>query len=223
MRAKKKSGGSDNNVVQFPLSQEKGQRESRKETTAGVEYTNRKGKRYYLRVGKTKKGKLRYHFSMEPPAELVKEIPEGYEIYENPNALVFLRKILPKEISDEEMGILEHELNAHAESSKYKIDVKGKVLTVFWADQSDFQAMFLAAFAGISKAQEFREKNMRYNPLFRFTLVDPKNRLFIAERFCFRGSFDDWMHLLSGGPDSLQTLVKRYVRHLGQESFYELM
>jgi hypothetical protein len=67
------------------------------------------------------------------------------------------------------------------------------------------------------------EELMRYSPVFRFTLVDPQERLSIAERFCFRGSIDDWMHLAGGGPDPLERLAKRYVKHLGKESFYELM
>ncbi len=223
MSPKKTSSDSRDNVVQFPVLKVKRPRLNAKKHSVGVEHTNRKGKTYYLHVGKTKKGNPRYHFSMEPPSELVREIPEGYEIYENPNAQVFLRKILPKEILDEEMAILEKELRAHAESSKYKIDVKGKVITIFWANQSDFGMMMLAAFGGFSKAQEFREKHMHYSPLFRFTLVDPQERLFVAERFCFRGSIDDWLYLLGGGPDSLEILVRKYVRHLGEESFYELM
>jgi hypothetical protein len=223
MDAKKTSDESRNNVLQFPPSKEKRLRESLNQPEKGIEYTNRKGKTYYLHVGKTKKGNPRYHFAMEAPGELLKEIPEGYETYENPNAQVFLRKIQPKDIFDDEREILERALRAHADPSKYKIDIKGKVLTVFWADQSDFGMMMLAAFAGMSQAQEFRDKHMRYSSLLRFTLLDPKQRLFIAERYCFRGSIDSWMHLLGGGPDSLQTLVKRYVSHLGEESFYELM
>jgi hypothetical protein len=124
--------------------------------TRTVEYTNRKGKTYYLHAGKTKKDNLRYYFSTEISGELIQDIPKGYEIYENPNALVYLRKSQAREIFDEEMEIVQQELNACTEPSKYKIDVKGKVLTIFWADQSDFGMIMLAALGGISKAQEFR-------------------------------------------------------------------
>ena len=56
-----------------------------------IEYINRKGDTYYLHERKTKTGKPKYHFSMKKDGELVESIPHGYEIYENPNAQVFLR------------------------------------------------------------------------------------------------------------------------------------
>ncbi len=102
-------------------------------------YTNRRGKEYYLHVGKTKKGNQRYYFSMKNTGELATEVPEGYL------------------------------------------------------------------------------------PIFRFILVDQEQRLFTAERFCFKGRIDDWITLLSCGEESLQTLATRYVKHLGEDSFYELM
>lgn len=223
MSAKKKAGGSGSNVVQFPLSTAKRPQKSPRQPSKGVEYTNRKGKTYYLHAGRTKKGNPRYHFSMEAPAELVNIIPEGYEIYENPNAQVFLRKILPRVILDEEMAILDAELRAHAKPNKYVIDTKGKVITIFWRNQNGPNIGDVSSFFGMARMEEFYERNAYFTPIFRFTLVDAQKRLFIAERFCFRGSIDDWMHLLSGGPDSLRALAKRYVKHLGQESFYELM
>ncbi len=189
----------------------------------GVQYTNRKGRTYYLHAGKTKKGNPRYHFSVKPPAELVKEIPEGYEIYENPNARVFLRKIVRKEILDEEMAILEKELRAHAKPTKYVIDTKGKVITVFWTNQSGPMLGPLSSLLGMARMEQLYESHANFSPMMRFTLVDAQKRLFIVERYCFRGSMDDWIHLLGGGPDSLETLAARYVGHLGEESFYELM
>jgi hypothetical protein len=164
-------------VLQFPLSKAKRPRESLKQPGKGIEYTNRKGKTYYLHAGKTRKGNPRYHFSMESPAELVKEIPEGYEIYENPNAQVFLRKILPKEILDEEMAILEKELRAHAKPTKYIIDTKAKVITIFWTNQSGPKMGDLSSFFGMARMEEFYESNAYFTPIFRFTLVDPQERL----------------------------------------------
>ena len=221
--AMKDSRRQNDNVVLFPLAKVKRPRESLKQPDQGIEYTNRKGKTYYLHVGKTKKGNPRYHFSTEAPDEMISEIPDGYEIYENPNGQVFLRKILPKEMSDEEMAILEKELKAHAKPTKYRIDVKGKVITVFWTNQSGPDMGDFSSFFGMARVEEFCDRHAYFTPILRFTFVDPQERLFVAERFCFRGSIDDWMHLLDGGPDSLETLATRYVRHLGKESFYELM
>ncbi len=218
-------------VLRFPTSK-KSPRSTPEEKVAvkqpqpvlGVEYTNRKGKTYYLHVGTTKRGNSRYHFSTTASGDLAKSIPEGYEIYENPNAQVFLRKIQPKEILDDEMAILEKELRGHAKPTKYIIDTRGKVITIFWTNQTGSKTgAEISSLFGLARMEDFYQRNAYFTPIFRFTLVDPQKRLFIAERFCFRGSIDDWMHLFGGGPDSLQTLVKRYVEHLGEESFYELL
>jgi len=223
MNIKKGSNKSCHNVLQFPLSKAKRQRTNPAPPRVTVDYTNRKGKTYYLHVGKTKKGNPRYHFSKAASGELVKEIPEGYEIYENPNAQVFLRKIQPKEILDDEMALLETELKAHAKPTKYRVDARGKVITIFWTDQSGPRMGDLSSCLGMARMEEFYESHAYFFPIFRFVLVDPQERLFIAERFCFRGSIDDWMNLLGGGPDTLQILARKYVRHLGEESFYDLM
>ncbi len=61
---------------------------------------------------------------------------------------------------------------------------------------------------------------LNYMPEIRFELIDVKNRLFITQRYCYRGLIDDWIFL--GTPDKLSNLVKKYVVHLGKESFYEL-
>jgi hypothetical protein len=59
-----------------------------------------------------------------------------------------------------------------------------------------------------------------YTEMMRFCLVDQERRTFTAERFCFRGSIDDWIHL--GGPNTLKKLAKRYIKLLGTEEFYGL-
>jgi hypothetical protein len=55
-------------------------------------------------------------------------------------------------------------------------------------------------------------------------LVDEKDRTFRVQRWCFRGSIDRWIDLWeSGSEGKLSDLVKKFCRHIGQESFYELM
>jgi hypothetical protein len=53
-----------------------------------------------------------------------------------------------------------------------------------------------------------------------FQLVDGTRRTFQTLRYCFLGSVDDWIEI--GKPGKLATLVKRYVKHLGQDSYVEL-
>ena len=56
-----------------------------------VTHTNRRGQTYYLHAGTTRTGKPRYWFSTKAEGELVDPIPEGHEVYENPDAQGFLR------------------------------------------------------------------------------------------------------------------------------------
>ena len=49
-------------------------------------HVNRKRDTYYLHAGKTRTGKPRYWFSTKADGDLVDAIPEGFEIYENPDA-----------------------------------------------------------------------------------------------------------------------------------------
>ncbi|TVS12568.1 MAG: hypothetical protein EA424_22470 [Planctomycetaceae bacterium] len=53
----------------------------------------------------------------------------------------------------------------------------------------------------------------------RFQLVDEKNRLFSIERWCFRGSIDDWIDLEYVKP--LSKLIKKCLPTLCADEFYE--
>jgi hypothetical protein len=56
------------------------------------QYTNRKDQIYYLYQGITKTGKPKYFFSTKNKSGQLEGIPDGFEVYENPNAQVFLIK-----------------------------------------------------------------------------------------------------------------------------------
>ena len=64
-------------------------------------------------------------------------------------------------------------------------------------------------------------QNATYQAVMRFVLADPEKRLFLAERFCFRGSVDHWIDI--GGPaQKLSVVLKKFSKHLGKESIFEL-
>ena len=63
-------------------------------------------------------------------------IPEGSEIYENPNAQVLLRKILPQIIMPTEVAIVRDGIKRYAQIEHYIIDVKGKNIVVYLCDQN---------------------------------------------------------------------------------------
>jgi len=196
-----------------------------------VTYKNRRGKTYYLHEGRTKTGKPKYHFSLKNNGELVDEIPDGYEIYEHPGTGgVFLRKKLPQLILNIEKDVIEKELKKKEGSRRYLFDIKGKVITIWESNQDiealrglfrDVQPTSLNGLSGdVSKLEDLINIAVDYSPIMKFTLKDSKKRLFMAERYCFLGSVDDWIYI--GEPDSLKNLVKKYIKHLDQDSFFDL-
>ena len=58
-----------------------------------------------------------------------------------------------------------------------------------------------------------------YTAILRFRLVEPNLRLFSVERFCFRGSIDDWIYV--DGPYKLDDLAKKWINMLGTDNFFE--
>lgn len=189
-----------------------------------IEYINRRGRIHYLHEGKTKTGKPKYFFSMKLPENPVTAIPEGYEIYENPNAQVFLRKIPPQIITPEEIKIVVSGVKKYAKLDHFIVDVKGKNIVVYTCDQNvDTLVEITSSTYGISslKAKDAIARSLSYTPMMQFVLEDIETREFVVERWCFRGSVDDWIPLADS--PNLKELVKKYTRHLGKESFYDLI
>ena len=100
-----------------------------------ITHTNAKGQTFSLYQGVTKTGKPKYYFAMQSEGTLAKAIPAGYEIYENPNAQVFLRRIPPKIITDEECRVVEEGMRRYATVKDYKIDVKGNAILIYTSEQ----------------------------------------------------------------------------------------
>jgi hypothetical protein len=193
------------------------------EARMAIQHVNRRGETYYLHEGRTKTGKSKYFFSRQREGMLAAAVPAGYEVNENPNAQVFLRKAVPRVVTDEEVNAVERGVRDLARLAYFLIDVKGPSIIVHLANENlDFLLELGAARFGSDPAELHRrvQKLLNYTPMMRFTLVDPEARRFAVDRWCFRGSIDDWFPLSAGG--DLGTQVARYCPHLGKESFYEL-
>ena len=189
-----------------------------------VTHTNRKGKTYYLHQGITKTGKPKYFFALRDKGELVEDVPSGYEIYENPNAQVFLRRKRPSIITNGEIAIVEAGMRQYCRVKDFIIDVKKNTIIIFTPDQDvDFLVDSLSFLPGArsDKAQAIRQIALSYSPMLQFVLMDKTKREFEVRRYCFLGSIDDWIGI--GNTGSLSELVKTYVQHLGEESYFELV
>jgi len=156
----------------------------------------------------------------------VDTIPDGYEVYESPNAQVFLRKIPAKIILDDEIAVIQRGVEQFSQVKHFMIDAKKTVVSVFTPSQnvekiSDLLTSTAAQF-GTSQADldALLVQSLDYTSDLRFVLVDKQERLFQAQRYCYLERVDDWIDI--GGVDGLAVLLERYVGHLGKESMFEL-
>ena len=187
-----------------------------------IEHTARTGKTYYLHVGLGKAGKPNYYFSRKADPPLAESVPSRFEIYENVGGQVFLRRKTPQLITAQELALVRKSLNRHAEEWRYKIEVKKNAIIIHEASDST-AALEEIAMPWISKAtiKQRAIESTHYMAVMRFVLVEQEKRLFLAERFCFRGSVDDWIDI--GGPaQTLPVVLRKFVKHLGKESVFEL-
>jgi hypothetical protein len=189
------------------------------DSTMPVTHTNRKRDTYYLHAGTTKAGKPRYWFSTRAEGDLPGSIPDGYEVYENPDGQVFLRKRKPQVVTPEEVAVVKDGLERFAPGQNCVVDLRDEHLVDYHAERVTLD---LEGFG--FGFRELPASYRNYMKVMRFTLVDEKARTFRVQRWCFRGSIDRWIDLwASGGEGKPPDLVKEFCPHIGRESFYELM
>jgi hypothetical protein len=186
-----------------------------------LQYTSRTGKTYYLHTGPKRGGGIQYFVSTKAGGTLADHLPEGFEIHESVHGQVFLRRKQPRLIRDEEIACVEEQMRRQSGKSLFKAEVQGETLTIFESsDCSDDLSSHFGFPARDRLKEELRERFASYQAVMRFTLVDPDRRLFLPERYCFRGSVDDWISI--GPPQPMKQAAINYLKHLGRESLFEL-
>ncbi len=191
-----------------------------------ITYTNRKGSKYFLNKGVTKTGKPRHYFAREQKSEPVEEVPQGYEIEESVNGIVSLVKVRPKLIPYEEWVCVEEALARHPKARNYRVAVKDKQIIVYEGVGWDVGKL-MEIFEGFpilpnarERLEDNRDRSAQYTPVMRFILDDQETREYHAERWCYRGSIDDWIY--AGHSGKIYTLAKKLIPALGADEFYEL-
>jgi len=143
----------------------------------------------------------------------------------------FCGKKRPQLITDIEKRIVAKHIKTLQHSRRYRVDCKDEYITIYEsnADIGNLKSIFgdflnhtpLCSGMNVDDAMSTLVSiaDHHYTAMLRFRLVDKKRRRFMAERFCFRGAIDGWMHI--GGPDDLKTLLERYMKLLGTEEFFD--
>ena len=186
-----------------------------------VIHISRSGKTYRLHVSKSPKGNDKFFFSTKPGGVLAKKIPDGFEVYETVDSLVFLRRKTAIVIQEDEFAMIQSSLDGIRGKSRFKAEIKKNMIVIHQADESFGWSEMLPPWIDAAKAEALKAQFASYQPVIRFVLDQKEKRLFRPERFCFRGSVDDWIVL--GLPASLKKLSAEFLKHLGKDSFYDLM
>ena len=192
-------------------------------------YTNRKGRTYCLCQGVTKAGKPRYYFATTAKGNKVERIPEGYVISESVNGVVSLVKERPSLFLEREVTIVKEAVQKHPLAKNYRVSVKPDRLEIYEHVGPDLDDLF----AGLQKErflkldanlkgrlQEGERVHGQFTPVMRFILYDKQQRIFRAQRMCYRGSVDDWIDI--GYGKSIDAMTSRLIPKLGTDAFFEL-
>jgi hypothetical protein len=181
-----------------------------------------------LRQGKTKTGKPKYYMSKKSEGVPVEQMPEGFEVYEHPErGIVSVRKVRVSRILSVERERLTQWTKHLAGIDYFCVDIQDDSLVIYTpatdpaASVSALSHIFGSFPAARASELEWIGSHSTYVAMLRFSLGNEEKRLFAAERWCFRGSIDDWFFLSGGQP--LEALAKKYLPHLNRESFFELM
>ena len=193
-----------------------------------VTYTNRKNVLYYLCVGLTKTGKPRYYFPRQPKDGSPEEIPAGYQISESVNGVVWLVKQRPQLILPEEVSSVESALHRHLKGREYRVDVKNKQIVVYEQLGPDMETLddIFSRWGPnppetLEKVkQEYINKWVRFGPVLRFILINPKERKFTVERRVYFDKDNDWIDL--GELGDIEDLARRLIPKLETDEYFDL-
>jgi hypothetical protein len=190
-----------------------------------ITYTNRKGFTFYLCQGTTKTGKPRYYFAREIKGEPVEQVPDGYAITESVNGVVSLSKIQASQLREEEINAVKVAVARHPKRNRYRVNARPKRIEVYEsvgpdaetliADLSSLFPIFPGAASELSARLDSRAQ---FTPVLRFTLIEGEPRTFEAERMCYLGSIDDFIHI-DYGP--LEPMASNIIATLGTDEFFE--
>ena len=133
-----------------------------------------------------------------------------------------VRKKQRSGIHDFELEVVRDRVATEAQNVIARVVIQGRSLVIYESPNIGHFDSISKRMGGLPNfAIREMQSTSQMSPAFRFKLIEMQERVFEAQRFCFRGSVDDWVSLHHEGP--LDELCQRYLKHLGKESFYELM
>ena len=191
-----------------------------------LEYTNRRGTRYFAFQGETKTGKPKFFASRKPDSDKgvrSDSLPDEFEIFEHPEStVVTIRKRQPTRVLPAERDLVHQTALQRSACSTVQTVIEGDRIVVYTAESSPRLTTELSERFGLfgHRIADVVSRTSTFSAELRFTLVDAKLRVWQTERYCYRSAIDGWTRI--GRRDFLDSLAEKYAEHLGQESFFEL-
>ncbi len=118
-------------------------------------------------------------------------------------------------------------MDEHPQATRYRVVVKQDRIEIYENAGPDFDTLLDALHIDslsrpglVEQLYATVERHAHYAPVMRFTLLDPEQRRFGAERMCYRSSVNGWLKLVHTGP--LTQLARTLIPTLGTEQFFEL-
>jgi hypothetical protein len=131
------------------------------------------------------------------------------------------RKEKPALIQPAELALVEQELRKRQTAKHtYATEVSGEIIVIHEGDTHIDTLREINIRFSARGLEDYAARNAHYTPVMRFVPRAEVPRLFEPERYCFRGSVDDWISI--GTPNQLKKLTSRFLKHLGADSTYEL-
>lgn len=195
-----------------------------------VEYVNRRGETFYL-CEKQDGERHRFFFSTAQEANQLDKIPEGYEIYEDPEGDPHLQRKDSLKIKSEGRSLVEKKLEKIDHLNRlpnyHLVDVRNGSITIFILDQTPEVMADVNKFvpeAVLGNLEEFLNQEPTYTAHMKFELADESERKYRVYRRLFYGDQkyeeDKWLYL--EGMKSLPNLASKYLPHIDKDSFFDL-
>jgi len=190
------------------------------------EFKTIKGKTYYLKSRKTKKGNTTYYMTSKLDEACLNEVPKEYEVFEKYDLGVFyIRRKKPSKFSKKDIAIIENELKKCSSVDAYQLDVYGEEIKIYIAENANGLDLMMKKYfnASLDKNKVLAARNalLRYEERLKINFQDNNDfKGFEVMRYCYRGSIDDWIVIDAG--EDLKELAEKNIFHLGKESYFDL-
>ncbi|WP_428654170.1 hypothetical protein [Runella sp.] len=191
-----------------------------------LSYTNRQGSTAYIRAVPTAKGGARYYITKDPEAaDLLEEMPSGFEFYEYPSddRIVF-RKRVPCKIRASEQQVVEEAMHNLSDVKDFIVAADANTITIYISQFSSISGEHenpTAEETRLSWGGEHVDRFKQYDEYVRFILVNEAKRTFRLERIVFLVFFNhDYAELETS--DDLESLAEMVCQQIGYPTYFDL-